>query len=300
MIFNDDLIFRLLCFQATGQQLSQLLRHEGTIAFQFQGFPQFLKDCTCVPKGPIQFFCKAGIEDLDAQWYRKGERLEQKHIPEDIQCLPRIKDHVIHPSSFPKEKYPLHYLGLGNEQVQALYWSNKVLVYERLGHSVLVDLGAVDDLQRFTISIEWSPLHIELRVSWVENSKYKDSFSGRGVFYEELATFKQTTPKHSIIQFKSREEFDVNLMPARLAKRLWTAAESHIEQEEASNKYEPDFNTPRSLYRDPVEFVANLKECIESFKSLMERNKPDGFWNNNRPKSETEAGHVLKPFSKPY
>ena len=296
MTSDSQIRLSILYFETQGNDLLPFLSPEGAIVMQFQGFPQFLDACTCVPSGPVQIFKKAGIEDLDAQWYLRGEKLVDSDVPDQIVDAPRIKDHVCHPPIWRPEHYPLHILAIEDNEIQSLFWSFQKLTFTRLGKSVTVDLSNVEAFQRFTISAEWSPFHIELRVTWLEGNNLEMWYSGKGVTYQELATYSPYQGKVELHQFREREEFDALLMPPPLVKTLWRAAEDSIEKLEKVENPPADPNTPRRAYANEADFLETLHQSFSILIKIMERNKPEAFWDGETPKTEPRAGHALKSF----
>ena len=164
--------FRLFSFRTPDAahmlHLRYMLPPEGTIVFQYLGFPRDFEDCTCIPRGPVAMWSQPGVTALDAQWYKRTEEITRADIPEDLTGSTRVKDHICHALRPDPNSYPISSLYVDGSEVQLVAFVGKRLSYRRLGHSVELDLQEIPDDLRFTLSIEWSYQHIEARVTWLE------------------------------------------------------------------------------------------------------------------------------------
>ena len=68
--------FRLYCF--SNEDAVSLLPPEGTMIIQYLQFPIDFEDCTCIPTGGVGYWSKAGVTDLDAQWYGRERQSSEK------------------------------------------------------------------------------------------------------------------------------------------------------------------------------------------------------------------------------
>ncbi|HUW94223.1 MAG TPA: hypothetical protein VMW58_00400 [Anaerolineae bacterium] len=282
--------FRLFSFR--NRDATRLLPPEGTIVFQYLGFPRDFEDCTCIPRGPVGIWSQAGVTALDAQWYRRTEKITRADIPQDLTGSPRVKDHICHALRPDPNSYPLSALYVDGSEVQLVAFVGKRLLYRRLGHSVELDLQEIPDDLRFTLSIEWSYQHIEARVTWLEGEGLERYFSGRGVPYEDLGTYQ---PPHvgNVIQFKSRKDFETVLLPARVARAIWRQSKEAITDTNPAGEPPHEVGAPRKVYKDGDDFLQTTLNVFSLIQRILRRTKPHAFWDATSPKSEPHSGTSL-------
>ncbi len=288
--------FRLFSFQ--NRDATQLLAPEGTIVFQYIGFPRDFEDCTCIPHGPVAAWSRAGVTVLDAQWYKRTEEITRADIPQDLTGSPRVKDHICHALRPDPNSYPISALYVDGSEVQLVAFVGKRLSYRRLGHSIELDLQAIPDEQRFTLSIEWSYQHIEARVTWLEGEGLERYFSGRGVPYEDLASY-EPPQVGKVIQFKGREGFETALLPAEVARAIWRQSQEAITDTNPEGEPLQEVGAPRKAYKDGDDFLRTTLSVFSFIQRALRRTKPHAFWDDTRPKSEPHSATSLRLLLEP-
>ncbi len=283
--------FRLYCF--SNEDAVSLLPPEGTMIIQYLQFPIDFEDCTCIPTGGVGYWSKAGVTDLDAQWYRPRETIERKDIPADLKGSPRVKNCICHQRRPDLNSYPLSVLSVDGQEVQTVAFLGKSLLFRRLGHEVIVDLRNVPDTQPFTLAVEWSPTHIEVRVTWVEGRGLEAHYSGVGVPYKQFSDY--IPPRiGKIVQFCGRKEFDAFLMPAAIARGIWGSGEASIDESKHPEQRISDVGAVRKSYADQEDFLQTALEMLREVQRAVLRAKPHPFWNDKVPKREPDAGSGLR------
>jgi hypothetical protein len=289
---NPKVTFRLCCF--SNENALGLLPPEGTMVMQYLQFPIDFDDCTCIPTGEVGYWSRAGVTyDLERQWYRQREPLERKDIPADLTGSPRVKKHVCHRRRPDPNGYPLSQLTVDDQEVQMAAFLGNKLLFRRLGQEVVLDLQSVPKTQPFALAVEWSPTHIEARVTWVEGDGMERYYSGVGVPYEQFATYKHPGVG-KVVQFRERREFDALLIPAAIARAIWRSAEASIDEPKHPEQRSPDVAVVRKSYADQQDFLRTVIEVIAEVRRAVLRAKPHPFWNKKVPKREPDAGSGLR------
>jgi len=289
---DPKVTFRLYCF--SNKNALGLLPPEGTMVMQYLQFPVDFDDCTCIPTGPVRYWGKAGgTHDLERQWYRPRQPLERKDIPPDLTGAPRVKECICHQRRPDPNSYLLSQLTVDNQEVHMVAFLGKRLHFRRLGQEVVLDLRSVADTQPFTLAVEWSPTHIEARVTWVEGDGMERHYSGVGVRYEQLDTYKHPGVG-KVIQFRERKEFDALLIPAAIARAIWRSAEASIDESKHPEQRSSDVAVVRKSYADQQDFLRTVLEVTAEVQRAVLRAKPHPFWNEKVPKREPDAGAGLR------
>lgn len=283
--------FRL--FSLGNSNAKGLLPPEGTILFQYLGFPRDLEDCTCIPVGPVAFLSRSGETRFDAQWYRRTQEIRREDLPDDVSDSVKVKDHICHPLRADPDRYLLSALHVDGRGIQAVILQGKVLRFSRLGHMVELDLGHVPDDQRFTLAVEWSYHHIEARVTWLEGDGLDQYFSGRGVLHDQFLDY--TPPRVGrVVQFKARTEFDVCLLPAEVARAIWRESKEAIRDTDQSGIPDQALEAPRKVYSNGNDFLKTILNVFTEIQNILRRTKPHSFWDKKEPKREPESGAALR------
>jgi hypothetical protein len=283
---------RLYCF--SNENALGLLPPEGTMVMECLQFPIDFEDCTCIPTGPVSYFRKAGItDDLERQWYRQREKLHRKDIPADLKGSPRVKRCICHQRRPDPDSYPLSQLTVDGLEVHMVAFLGRKLLFRRLGQEVVIDLRTVPDTQPFALAVEWSPTHIEARVTWVEGEGIEGQYSGVGVPYEEFSTYKHPGVG-TVVQFRERKDFDALLIPASIARAIWRSEEASIDEQKHPEQRSSDVAVPRKSYVDEQDFLRTVMEVLREVQRAVLRAKPHAFWNERVPKRETDAGSGLR------
>lgn len=291
---SPKVIFRLYCF--SNENALRMLPPEGTMVVQYLQFPIDFDDCTCIPTGGVGYWHTAGhpdLPDLERQWYKPRESLERKDIPTDLTGSPRVKRCICHQRRPDPNSYPLSQLTVDDQEVHIVAFIGKRLLFRRLGHEVVLDLRSVSNTQPFTLLVEWSPTHIEARVTWVEGDGMERHYSGEGVPYEQFATYKHPGVG-KVVQFLERKEFDALLIPAAIARAIWRSAEALIDESKHPEQRSPDVAVVRKSYADQQDFFQTVIGLIAEVQRAVLRAKPHPFWNEKEPKREPDAGSGLR------
>ncbi len=283
--------FRLFCFGNTDASL--LLSPEGTIVFQYLGFPYDFQDCTCIPFGPVGAWSRTGLTELDPQWYKRTQKITRKDIPLDLTGSPRVKDHLCHQLRPDPDSYPLSALYVDGMEVQMVAFFAKKICFRRLGHFVEIDLKQVPDNQRFTLTVEWSFFHLEARVTWLEGEGLDQHFSGQGIPYEEFAEY-QPPQVGKVTQFKDSTQFETTLISAVISKAIWDHSKDSISDTDESGEPNQQFLDPRKAYRDRNDYLQTMLNLFSGIQRCIDKTKPHAFWNNTQPKSEPDSGCSLR------
>ncbi len=268
-----------------------LLVPEGTMVLEYLGFPYDVGGCTCVPQGPVSYWSKTGVTELDAQWYLPTQRLTPADIPEDLTVSRKVKDHICHALRPNPNEYQLSALLVDGTEVHFVGVVGKKLIFRRLGHSVEIDLQNIPDDQRFTLSVEWGFCHIEIRVTWLEGKDLHKYFSGKGV--SDRDKYKQLNVG-TIRQFKERKVFDAAIIPANVARNIWRLSKNEITDVDEANKPRQRVAELRKVYNDENDFVQTVINVFTEIQRILPKTKPHGFWNDKTPKREPEAGSTLR------
>ena len=287
--------FRL--FSLGNDNAIKLLSPEGTIVFQGIGFPIDFKDCTCLPIGPVSLWSKIEITKFDSQWYQPTQPIVREDIPDNLSGSPKIKGYLCHKLLSNTNIYPISSLYVDGSEVFSVSFENKKPIFIRLGNIVKLDLDQVPNGQRFTLSIEWSYTHIEIRASWLEGDGLEKHFSGNGISYEDLETYKQPV-LGKLIQFKNRTEFSTSIIPTNIAKAIWKHSEKFID-DDIEGSPSQDVKKARKVYKDEEDFTKTLVNIFHEINKIIMKTKPHAFWNNNKPKSEPHAGASLRMIFEP-
>jgi len=289
---NPKVTFRLYCF--SNENALGLLPPEGTMVMQYLQFPIDFDDCTCIPTGGVGYWSKAGVtNDLECQWYRPREPLDRKDIPADLTGSPRVKKCICHQRRPDPNSYPLSQLTVDDQEVHVVAFLGKKVLFRRLGQEVVLDLRTVPNTQPFALAVEWSPTHIEARVTWVEGEGMEGHYSGVGVPYEQFATYKHPGVG-KVVQFRERKEFDALLIPAAIARAIWRSAEVSIDESKHPEQRSSDVAVVRKSYADQQDFLRTVFEMIAEVQRAVLRAKPHPFWNERIPKREPDAGSGLR------
>lgn len=289
---SPKVIFRLYCF--SNENALGLLPPEGTMLMQYLQFPIDFEDCTCIPTGPVSYWTAAGItHDLERQWYRPREPINRKEAIEILKGSPSVNRYICHQRRPDPNSYPLSVLTVDGHEVHAVGFLGKKLLFRRLGEEVAVDLRSVPETQPFSLAIEWSPTHIEARVTWVEGDAMESHYSGVGVLYEQLNHY-QHPRVGEVVQFRERKEFDALLIPAPIARAIWHSGESSINESKYPQQRSTDVAAVRKSYADQQDFLQSVLEVLREVQRAVLRGKPHPFWNDKEPKREPDAGSGLR------
>ncbi|MBI1247388.1 hypothetical protein GC197_06020 [bacterium] len=289
---NPKVTFHLYCFR--NENAIGFLPPEGTMVVQALQFPIDFADCTCIPTGGVGFWSKAGVtNDLECQWYRPFVPINRKDIPDDLTGSPRIKNWICHQRRPDANSYPLSQLTVDDDEVHMVAFLGKKLLFRRLGEEVVLDLQEVPECQPFSLAIEWSPTHIEARVTWVDGVELEKHYSGTGVSYKELSSYKNPGVG-KVVRFCERKEFDTLVIPAAIARAIWRTVEPSIDELNHPEQRSSNVAAVRKAYADQHDFSSTVLEIIEEVKQAIRRAKPHAFWDHNNPKRETETGSGLR------
>lgn len=284
--------FQLYCF--SNESALKLLSPEGTMVIQRLQFPIDFEDCTCIPTGGVGVWSSAGCtRDLERQWYRPREPLSRTDFPIDISGSPSVKGYICHQRRRDTNSYPLSQLTVDDQEVQVVAFVGKSVVFRRLGKAVALDLRSVPDAQPFALAVEWSPTHIEVRVTWIEGERMADHYSGVGVQYEQFADYKHPEVGRER-RLQQRETFDALLLPATIARAIWRSAENSIDESKHPAQRSSSIAVARKTYADCDDFVQTIMEIVAQVQRVVLRAKPHAFWNERTPKNEPDAGSGLR------
>lgn len=289
---SPKVTFRLYCF--SNENALGLLPPEGTMVMQYLQFPIDFEDYTCIPTGGVGYWSKAGVtNDLERQWYRPREPIDRKDIPANLKGSPRVKKYICHQRRPDSNSYPLSVLTVDGHEVHMVAFLGRKVLFRRLAEEVVVDLRSVPETQPFSLAVEWSPTHIEARVTWVEGDAMESHYSGVGVPYEQLEHYRHPGVG-KVMQFRARKEFDALLIPAPIARAIWRSAESSIDESKHPEQRSPDVGAVRKSYADQQDFLQTVFEVLREVQRAVLRGKPHPFWNNKDPKREPDAGSGLR------
>ena len=162
---NKKVVFTLFCL---GNPDSKgLAIPEGSIIFQYIGFPIFINNCIFQPVGPTGLFSTTGITAFDNQYYSDTQAITEQDIPSDLSDVPKVKDCLVYQNPNPESRRiaNLFSLAVGEDIITRAFFIDKNIVFERLGRQVMLDCRTIPDRKRFTLVLEWDINSISIRLS---------------------------------------------------------------------------------------------------------------------------------------
>jgi hypothetical protein len=267
--------FTLFCLG--NPDTKKLLSPEGSMVFQYTGFPRDVEDCTCVPIGPVGVWSRTDVTDLDAQWYKPSLPIQRSDIPLDVTNAPKVKDYLCHARRPDLNTYVLSSLSVDSVEVQLAAFVGKRLIFRRLGQRVELNLEEVSEDQRFTLSLEWSYSYIEARVTWVA-----------------IIDHTGNSPVAEVRQYKQRTHFTATLIPAAIARAIWSDLKHTIEDASPSGEPFGQVESARKAYQNEADLLSTIINIIKEIRRLLAKSRPDAFWNGQQPKSEPDSGSTLR------
>lgn len=290
-MMEQGISFRL--FSLGNDAAQGLLVPEGCLVIQALGFPRDTATHTCIPTRGVGYWSRAGVTQLDHQWYKPLEPIPVDALKMADRGTHRFGSYLCHARRPDTRLYPISTLSVDGELVQRLEFQKQVLVFQRLGHRVELDLSAVPADQRFTLAAEWSPVHLELRATWMQGEGLEEYYSGEGVPYEQFGSY-QPPNKGEAQLLSARAEFPFAVIPSALAWRLWNALASQARANDATPAAHAKVETLRRAYRDSADMKATFLLIVSEVNRILDRIEPTAFWNDRSPKPEPDAAWALR------
>lgn len=289
----NNVSFRLFSLGYDGSDQGTAVMPDGTMVFQALGFPRDVDNHTCIPARGVGYWGRTNVTELDRQWYKPLEPVQTEKLAGIAAGTHRIGPYLCHPRRPDPSAYLISSLAVEDQVIHSIQFQADHIVFCRLGHEVSLDLSSVHIDTRFTLAAEWSPSHLELRVTWTEGDGLEKFYSGEGVKYDEFPTYVPPD-EGQVHELRQRTEFSLAIVPSNLLRRFWSHFSDLAEQNDRDQTAKLRPESLRKTYTDASDFEKTFGLILTEVQTILNRIRPTAFWDGKYPKSEPDAGGALR------